>query len=908
MATTKATTTPIPSQYYNWIDYYKDYVLDEDLRQYDSAPLDVLERDTASFLNSTTQVMKFIESHPFNFFLIRSTKRTIPSVQIFHHAFIEQPRAEDPQIMVALHGTDRISSLFKEISIKQAVSPFSPTDWIKTRGILGKSEEDPSNIPNRSCPTAEEFLTVKGAPEFSLLESKETTGGSVTGLRVLPSICLLHPMQWIILQGAGSLSAAEAGATLLTHCKGSALAKKENTADDWSFDVREMYPVLGFLWSTCKMFPKAVKISIPPDTDRILRTQDVIRGMFMIAQPREDVNPDRLPGSCQKEYQDSLAAANRKKTGKEKNSDDEEKKSDASDAASSDAPGEKEKKRSERKRSKKKRRDSSSSESTRYSARDTKRSKHQRGDSDSPNEKDTLGDHGHKNSNGKSKSSDKNRTTKKAKITAGAGGGGDDSSDVSDASSSDYRDRSGNRSSRRRSPNPRRRRRRSPSPSDSSSSSSESSGENSATRRRRSRRREKRKRRDERRYQTAMITSLHAINDNQLLQKEKDDRKKSILSKYTVRSESLFFLLSAKNWNYEKRGLPKLNGFMKGLVADRDFARIKEQIKEGTKGWRGKICEQGLAKFFVTGYLGSEYEERPEGLSFFICHPNGDALTQSPKAMQNSLKALFGEQEIDSETAKYYTDNKLSLPRTMDDLEGQLLTYIDVLDLFSRKKGIASEGAVEMTRIIKKHYDKFRQHFKRDPLMGVRIGHFLDQTFQAFLNELAEFADERRPIEAASESLQDFQKSEVTRLFAGIRTSGFPTIYLPSFFSERSAGSHVHQDEHVPDPEQAPSEQKPKPGAGDGAGSINKKTVAAWMIPTGKKFGDFFDVKQHEENFKGFPMVKHHKSGKAVPICIKYQVGARCKAKCNYAHAEPQSLDKEAFSKIATRLKEIYGP
>jgi hypothetical protein len=238
----------------------------------------------------------------------------------------------------------------------------------------------------------------------------------------------------------------------------------------------------------------------------------------------------------------------------------------------------------------------------------------------------------------------------------------------------------------------------------------------------------------------------------------------------------------------------------------------------------------------------------------------------------------------------------------------KLLTYIDVLDLFSRKEGIASEGAVQMTRIIAKHYDKFRQHFKRDPLMGVRISHFLDQTFQAFLNELAEFADERRPIEAASESLQDFQKGEVTRLFAGIRTSGFPTIYLPSFFSESPTGSHVRQDEKLNDPGRATSDPKPKQGAGEGiVATTNTKAVTDWKIPAGKKFGDFFDVKRHSENLKGFPMVKHHKSGKTVPVCIKYQVKGSCRVNCTYAHTEPQALDKETFDKITTRLKQIYG-
>ncbi len=66
------------------------------------------------------------------------------------------------------------------------------------------------------------------------------------------------------------------------------------------------------------------------------------------------------------------------------------------------------------------------------------------------------------------------------------------------------------------------------------------------------------------------------MTSSQLKRDQKEDKKKSMLSRLSPEGGSLFKLLSAENWKDEN---PKLPDFTKQILEDRDSSRAIGEIK-----------------------------------------------------------------------------------------------------------------------------------------------------------------------------------------------------------------------------------------------------------------------------------------------------------------------------------------
>ena len=91
-----------------------------------------------------------------------------------------------------------------------------------------------------------------------------------------------------------------------------------------------------------------------------------------------------------------------------------------------------------------------------------------------------------------------------------------------------------------------------------------------------------------------------------------------MLSKLPLPAEALFSLLSAEKW-LNKR--PKLNEFMKKLLADEDAAKAIGTLQVHTQDWPGTHSPSGPVGFFSTGHRATDIGNRPGGFSPFMCWP-----------------------------------------------------------------------------------------------------------------------------------------------------------------------------------------------------------------------------------------------------------------------------------------------
>jgi hypothetical protein len=72
--------------------------------------------------------------------------------------------------------------------------------------------------------------------------------------------------------------------------------------------------------------------------------------------------------------------------------------------------------------------------------------------------------------------------------------------------------------------------------------------------------------------------------------------------------------------------------------------------------------------------------------------------------------------------------------------------------------------------------------------------------------------------------------------------------------------------------------------------TTNPDPIPAWCLPTGEKFGKYFESNNPatKDNLSNWPKFKYHSlSATSRPLCIKYQSLGKCRKACFLAHVIP---------------------
>jgi hypothetical protein len=161
---------------------------------------------------------------------------------------------------------------------------------------------------------------------------------------------------------------------------------------------------------------------------------------------------------------------------------------------------------------------------------------------------------------------------------------------------------------------------------------------------------------------------------------------------------------------------------------------------------------------------------------------------------------------------------------------------------------------------------RYRPLFASDPILGVKIGQFLDKVFQNFCSDLADFSFDRDLIRSARRRLEYRFQDQVNSFFNGIRNGVGPVVLLPqSLTSPRGYGAA--------DESGGNGGIKSKTPKTKGKAEANPEAKPEWGIPTGKKFGDFFSPAKGDlkPNCIGWPTFPHHATKTDRPMCLRFQ-------------------------------------
>jgi hypothetical protein len=407
--------------------------------------------------------------------------------------------------------------------------------------------------------------------------------------------------------------------------------------------------------------------------------------------------------------------------------------------------------------------------------------------------------------------------------------------------------------------------------------------------------------------QLMMMSAIQALTHNSTVQREREDSRKSMLSTFDDDTAKLFQYLSAEDWDDES---PQLSEFMTKLLQDKSAAKALHLIQSKTRRWEGKICKAGILNFLAQGFLANPSEDRPTGFNIFIHHPTDETLVKTPKERQNQILAMFGESEINDETAKHYADTKLYISTNLDDFRRQLDTCIQSIDLFTNTDSIAGDGYRELAKTIRRNPRCFREFFRADPLFGIKLGALVDKVFQDFVEHLLDNVSRTSPIRSARRALEFQQEDTIKQVFSQISLGITPALALPRSWSP----SEFNMDWRTPSlppitrPDGVPPPFK-EPPAKAGTIANNTSPKREWMLPSGKSFGQFFNSKDPAQtpNLKGWPELMDPRTGKKAEFCIKFHVVGRCKAGCYLSHAPVAQIPAADITIISTKLKKIFG-
>ena len=397
-------------------------------------------------------------------------------------------------------------------------------------------------------------------------------------------------------------------------------------------------------------------------------------------------------------------------------------------------------------------------------------------------------------------------------------------------------------------------------------------------------------------------------------QHERDDRKKSMMSKLIIQDERLFELLTAESWHDDGKGKSE---YTERIMADKDITVAWRMIERTTMSWPGLISQKQIAKFFKSGFIAANIRDCPGGFTVFMFRPSKFPIQVNPKQEFNSMKSLLGDTKLDNESIKFYAENELFIPTETSHLEVQISMAIRLMRLFTSHDSIGLDGYRAVMSGIQRYRPNFDRMFEEDKLFGAKFVYQVDKIFQEFCRGLSEYANEPDPVRAARHRLRDSMEDEVDDLLKDIRKERITQFILPPA---------LRQSEPISDPR--PKLSNPRIGAetpknqdriGTPADDLsrapewwqtNPNPQEAWCIPVGKQYRDFFDTTNPEtrENRTGWPEVKHHRyPSQLKSLCIKYQSLKKRKKNCQLAHIDASNIDEATTARINQKFLTVYN-
>lgn len=438
-------------------------------------------------------------------------------------------------------------------------------------------------------------------------------------------------------------------------------------------------------------------------------------------------------------------------------------------------------------------------------------------------------------------------------------------------------------------------------------------------------------------YLNCLISIGESLKEHAIAKKESIDKKemkKKVTAKWLPTSLSLFKVLSSPA-GWATQGLPELNEFSTQLV-DMKIYQATQLVREKSRedGWSGCILKSGLSDFLKRGFLAEDIQFSPSGFSVLFFHPSGHTETDGEEFGMQQIRESFGDGEMPEEMIKAFNKMQIFVPDSSYKAADQIKAAIKFLECICGTQTISTGGYKSGLRVMEQNRRLFDAEAKRDSLFLLNFLYMLDRIFQAFCKEMKTYLNEQNPIIEASkwrgESWMDRMVDNAINpwLTQGLLPSLQPPLVLSGLSIaegvldlnrggsssnakvKASTGGGGGGGQNTRGNSQGKKKEDPSPNAPKWHAELQSSDyIQEWRIPTGKRVAEFFGPHK-KENTAGVPKAPHHRTGKPVQICLRYQIenGPRCRngASCQLAHIRPQDMRADTKEAMSKHMREVY--
>lgn len=391
------------------------------------------------------------------------------------------------------------------------------------------------------------------------------------------------------------------------------------------------------------------------------------------------------------------------------------------------------------------------------------------------------------------------------------------------------------------------------------------------------------------------------LSQSQIQQREREEKKRSVLGKFDWETKELFSLLSAEDFDDRE---PRMGREARMFFSDKDVSSLLGTVRGWQRGWPGSVRENALIGFTSSGYLAPDH---PGGFTVFMMSPKKERPRGDQKSRERAVRRQINDDDnVDDEDIKYYAKSDFFVTETLDQAATQLDMACRFLDKVTRRRSIASAGYEYALRFLRKNKARCEDCFDEDKLFPIRFLHTADLVFQLFCKKLLDYQDYTNPVRAAKRELRYFMQDTIDRKFKDIELGQLPLLPLPS---------RLPLGSDDPSGRGGPKKSKGSDG-GSGDKDIDKTLYQNpdaipdnWKLPAGSKFADLFGRGSPEgmANNAMFPSGRHHVTGRQALICPRYLLVGSCRIRCPCAHIPTKSLSADQTKAINGACGKIFS-
>ena len=408
----------------------------------------------------------------------------------------------------------------------------------------------------------------------------------------------------------------------------------------------------------------------------------------------------------------------------------------------------------------------------------------------------------------------------------------------------------------------------------------------------------------------SIVQELNRMHESREAAKTLKESNMSLLKALGPAQKNLFTTLSTTDTTVT----PAMSDFMTTLTMTKTPQKAVGQLKTETRDWPGTFSEGCCHRLLSTGLLSEEANRaNPGGFTLFMFHPK--TVEMGSKGFDKNTARLreYFDMEVTDETIEFYAKQGFFHPKNPHDMRIQLQTAHDMLELLTCKGTIAAAGLAYVLdpnrwdRVVTILHDRFQT----EEQFGSKFVYSMDRTLQVFLDRVSRSTDIARDVDAgyllrAATELMDHVERGITIAI------NLPVALSPKGSTRATGDGSIGSPSKKARTTATPPKDTPKPAGRayhhPSDEHVNDDTHAEWLVPAGVDFQSLFPDRapgaKRWPKFTDHRLPKKNKQPRAAPLCVRFQMAARCRYGCMLAHVGASLMTMPEFKQTDRLMKE----